>query len=970
MLTQARPRQSTRQTALVAEEVRDFVEALRPRVRGEVRFDPYSRVLYATDASPYQILPLGVVIPRDEADVLATVELAARYQVPILPRGAGTSLSGQAVGRAVVIDFSKHLNRVLEINPEERWVRAQPGAVLDLLNQECRPLGLQFAPDPATASRCTLGGMIANNSSGAHSILYRKTIDHTLALRVAFADGEAAWLEDLSGAALERELEAPGLKGQGYRAVRRLAEAHRDEIEARYPKIMRRVAGYNLDEFILDQPFNLSKIIVGSEGTLATILEARLNLVETPPGSAVMVVHFASLYEALDAVNPILETGPSAVELLDEVQIRMARESLEFSRRMSFVEGEPRTLLIVEYYSPSPADLAAKLDDLEARLRRAGAGYAYARALSEEAKADVWRLRKAGLGLFLAMKGDAKPVSFIEDAAVPVERLPEYIRRVHGVLAELGLECGHYGHASVGLLHLRPIVNLKRPDHIDKIHTLSERVTDILLEMGGAMSGEHGDGLARSMWNEKMFGPVLYQAFRELKQAIDPQGVMNPGKIVDAQDLRQNLRYGPAYRARIGPALFRYQGDGSQEAHVEACAGVGECRKTTGGTMCPSYMVTMEEEHSTRGRANALRAAMSGLLPPSELYSERMYQVLDLCVECKGCKGECPTNVDMAKLKYEFLHRYYQHHRLPLRARLFGHIHALSRLGSATAPVSNWAASSPLGRMALARLGVAPERRLPPFARETLEAWYRRTHSSANGAQAESVVLFHDTFTTYNYPQVGVAAVRLLEAAGFRVLLAEGRVCCGRPMISKGLLDTARANARRNLAALAPYVERGYPIVGLEPSCLLTFRDEYLDFLEDAGAKALARQSYLLEEFLLQHEDRFRPLFRERAQQVLLHGHCHQKAHVGAAPSARVLGWIPGTTVQVVDSGCCGMAGSFGFEAEHFAISLQMGERRLFPAVRQHPGPVVAAGVSCRQQIQQGTGRRALHLAEALAAAL
>ncbi|HEU5395050.1 MAG TPA: anaerobic glycerol-3-phosphate dehydrogenase subunit C, partial [Candidatus Methylomirabilis sp.] len=532
----------------------------------------------------------------------------------------------------------------------------------------------------------------------------------------------------------------------------------------------------------------------------------------------------------------------------------------------------------------------------------------------------------------------------------------------------------YYAHASVGCLHIRPIIDLKQEPEVEKMRSIAEQVSDLVLEFGGAMSAEHGDGLARSCWNEKMFGPTLYKAFQEVKGAFDPHGMMNPGKIVNAPPMTENLRYGPRYRARQVRTHFSFGREGGFDRAVELCNGAGVCKKKLEGTMCPSYMVTREEEHSTRGRANALRAALSGHLPAEALTSHRMYEVLDLCLECKGCKAECPSNVDMAKLKYEFLAHYYAAHGTPLRARLFGHIAALSRLGCALAPVSNWMLASAPARFALERLvGVDRRRRLPPFARPTFARWFAARNGAAPQGERKSVVLFNDTFMTYNYPEIGRAAVALLEAAGFHVVLAEKR-CCGRPMISKGMVEQARANARYNLEQLAPYAEAGMPIVGCEPSCLLTFRDEYPDLLEDARAERLARHVFLIEEFLLDlHERGELPLtFRPAAGEILFHGHCHQKALVGSAPSLKVLRLLPGVRVTEVDSGCCGMAGSFGYEREHYDISQAIGARRLFPAV-QAAGPeteIVAAGISCRQQIAHATGRRARHLVEVLAAAL
>lgn len=954
----------------------DLEHELRARVAGAVRFDAMTRVLYSTDASIYQIAPIGVVIPQDVDDVRATVEVAARHGVPLLPRGAGTSLAGQAVGQAVHIDMSRRLTQVLEINAEERWARVQPGVVLDALNAALLPYGLMFAPDPATANRCVIGGMIGNNACGARSLVYGKTVDHVLEVRALLADGTEVTFGPLDANGLAAKLRAPGREGELYRAVKALVDAHADEIRARYPPIMRRVGGYNLDEFVGDRPWNLAKLIVGSEGTLAVVTEAKLNLVPRPKRTLLDIVHFDDLFVALEAVPAILalaDPALSAIELLDRTVLRLSLGNLEMARRAGFIQGDPAAVLIVEFSGEAEADLAARAEALEARLR-----WPCVRLRDPAAQANVWAVRKAGLGLLLGMRGDRKPVSFVEDTAVAPERLPDYMRAFDAIVREHGTTAAYYGHASVGCLHIRPLLDLKRPDDVARMRAISQAVSDLALSFGGAMSGEHGDGLARSCYNEKLFGPTLYQAFRQLKAAFDPQGLLNPGKKVDAPPMEAHLRTqagpldlpGPApavERAGPGATHFRFTAEGGFVRAIELCNGNGACLKLGSGTMCPSYMATREEAHTTRGRANALRAAISGVLPPGTFTSQQMYQVLDLCLACKACKAECPSNVDMAKLKAEFLAAYHDAHGTPLRDRAFAHIARLNRIGSAFAPLSNWVVRSRPARWALHRfLGVEARRPLPSFARPTFPARYRaRRRTEDEGRQ---VVLYDDTFMRYNYPEVGEAAVAVLEAAGYEVLVVE-HPCCGRPMISKGLLDEARRVAATNVAALAPYAERGIPIVGCEPSCILSFRDEYPDLLDGPEEQALAERSYTLEEFIVQEHlaGRLKLAFAEHGQQALLHTHCHEKALIGSTPARAAL-VLAGYTVDEVDAGCCGMAGAFGFEAEHYPLSLAIGADRLFPAVEAASGEtvIVALGVSCRQQIAHATGRRALSIAEAL----
>jgi FAD/FMN-containing dehydrogenase/Fe-S oxidoreductase len=927
-------------------------------------------MLYRTDASIYEVEPVGLVLPRDEEDVANLVRLAAQRGVPLLPRGGGTSLAGQSVGRAVHLDFSKHMNRILELNREEKWVRVQPGVVLDELNAFLRPHGLLFAPDVATSSRANIGGMIGNNSSGAHSLIYGKTIDHVLELKVVLADGTATCFGPVDEETYARKAALPNLEGRIYQQVRCIAREYCEEIKRRYPRVMRRVSGYNLDEFVHgDRPFDLSKMVVGSEGTLCAVVEARLNLVDLPRHTGLVACHFGDLLESLEATLEALETAPAAVEMVDKILLDQTKGSIEHAPRRRFLQGDPQALLFVEYYGDTPEELGRKMDELEARLGERNLGYALVRAGEPAEQKNMWDLRKAGLGLLMGMKGDAKPNPGVEDTCVPVEKLPAYVRRVQALMAECGLEAEYYGHASVGVLHIRPIFSLKEPGGIQTLRLLEERMSDLVEEYGGCMSAEHGDGLARSEWIPKMFGPELVRAFEKVKDAFDPQGIMNPGKIVRAPRMDENLRYGPEYRTQKVETFFRFSEEGGFQEAVELCSGVGHCRKRLVGTMCPSYMATLEEEHTTRGRANALRAALSGKLPDG-LSSQQLHEVMDLCLECKACKAECPSSVDMARLKYEFLAHYHQAHGYPLRARLFAQVDRLSRWGSALAPFSNWLAGSVANRWLLERLvGIDRRRRLPRFAREPFSRWFSRRRHVRPGTQGR-VVLFNDTFVEYSEPQIGMAATLILEKAGFEVLLAKGKVCCGRPLISKGFLRQAKEQARRNLEALAPYAAEGLPIVGLEPSCILSFRDDYLDLVEDSRAPLVASRTYLLEEFLveLKQQGRLELEFASIPKRILVHGHCHQKALASTEATLQVLTMPSAYQAEEIASGCCGMAGSFGYEKEHYEISRQVGQERLFKVI-EAAGPkveIAAVGTSCRHQIADFTGRRARHWAEIL----
>ncbi len=951
--------------------------ALRGVVRGEVRMDRPSRLLYATDASMYQMEPVGVVLPRSADDVEAAIVTAARFGIPVLPRGGGTGLSGQTVNHALVLDFSKHMREVLEVRPEERWARVQPGRVLAQFNRELALHGLQYAPDPVTVNRATIGGGIGNNTCGAHSVIYGKTLDHVLSVEAVLSDGSRASFGPVDGEELELKRSQETLEGRVYREVRRIAHAHRDEVGRRFPNVLRRVGGYNLDEFGGDGPMDLSRVVVGSEGTLVAVTEARVNLVPVPRRKGLAALHFRGLIEAMEATVAILEHSPSAVELVGGMIIRLCRESVGFRHLLEFVQGEPECLLLVEFYGDSEREVQGKLETLQRDLERWRLGYATVSAVDPAQQERIWDLRRAGLGLVMGVKGDSKPLAYVEDTAVSPEKLPEYVARFEEIIARYGTTAAYYGHASVGCLHIRPLVNVKRTDGLATLEGIANDVADLVLEFGGSLSGEHGDGIVRGVFTEKMFGSELYEAFREVKRAFDPDAILNPGKIIDTPGLTENLRLSPQTRSLEVETYLDFSQDGGFARSVELCNGQGACRKVE-GTMCPSYMVTREEEHSTRGRANLLRMVLSGVLPPSDLTGKRLHDALDLCVECKGCKGECPSNVDMAKLKYEVLTKYQEVHGVPLRSKLFGNIASLSRLGSATAPLSNWVSALPPARWLMQwLLGIHRRRPLPRFARRPFRSWFRRHAAGAAPAVRGEVVLFNDTFMEYNHPEVGRAATRLLEALGFRVTLAERKGCCGRPLISKGMLPKAREWARRNVDALLPYAQRGIPIVGTEPSCLLTLRDEYPDLLRDEASRTVASQAVMLEELidtLGASDGDVASIFRDDlTARILVHGHCHQKALVGMQPTLRALRLVPGYTAELVEAGCCGMAGSFGFEAEHYDISRAMGAHRLFPALEDPAvaGHLVAiTGVSCRQQIEHFTSRTPRHVVELLAEAL
>ena len=948
----------------------ELAEELRKRVSGEVRFDPFSRVLYSTDASIYQMEPVGVVIPRDTEDVLAVMEIARDNRIPVLPRGGGTGLAGQTINHGIVMDFSKYLNQVVELNREENWVKVQPGIVLDSLNRYLAPHGLQYAPDPTTSNRACVGGGIGNNTCGAHSVIYGKTLDHIQEVDVVLSDATQAQFRTLQPHELEARLQGDGLESDIYRGVLRIAQDNLGEIEARYPKIMRRVSGYNLDSFLGEDPVNLTKMVVGSEGTLCVVTEARVNLVPRPTMTSLSVLHFRDIFEASAATVEVLRHEPSSVEVLDKMVLDRSRESIGQSRNMAFVQGDPGAMLLVEFYGESEAELTDKMEKLKQDMEHRRLAYACVNLLSRADQDMVWNIRKGGLGLLMSIHGDAKPIPFVEDPAVDPEKMGEFVRRFDEVVRNHNTTAGYYGHASVGCLHIRPLISLKSSEGVDKMISIGEQISDLVKEFGGSMSGEHGDGIVRGVWTEKMFGPEIYQAFRDLKSTFDPHGIMNPGKIIDCPPMRQNLRYGPDYQADSLIPTLDFSMDTNYAGAVEMCNGMGACRKLT-GTMCPSFMATREEEHSTRGRANLLRAALSGKLPQGTITDKRLYEAMDLCLECKACKSECESGVDMAKLKYEFLDNYYKANKRPFRNKFFAHIARYSRTGSKFAPLVNLGASSPVGRfLSKTILGVHPNRELPKLATTTLTQWFNYRHTArVKGTSKGTVALFNDTFMNYNYPEIGIAAVELLEAAGYRVQLTNAE-CCGRPMISKGLLEEAASHAKYNVDRLYPFADQGVPIIGCEPSCLLTFRDEYTEFCRDDRAAKVAEHSYLIDEFLamLAESGELDLQFTDLEKKVLFHGHCHEKSLVGTGPSMAALRLPPNYQVELINSGCCGMAGSFGFEKEHYDISMAIGEQVLFPTIRER-GPsweVAVMGVSCRQQVEHGAGRPARHLVEVL----
>ncbi|MEM9950464.1 MAG: FAD-linked oxidase C-terminal domain-containing protein [Chloroflexota bacterium] len=918
-----------------------------------VQFDQTTRALYSTDASNYQILPIGVTYPQSADDVVAIHEITAKYNTPLLPRGGGSSLAGQTVGEAVVMDFSRYLRRVRSINAQAKTVIVESGIVLEQLNRQLQPMGLMFGPDPASANRATIGGCIGNNATGSHSILYGMTADNIKRLQVVLANGEKVWLDEQSST-LNAIRET----------IAQLAATHADDIAQRYPKTFRTVAGYALNK-IDPNNVDLAQLFAGSEGTLGTIIAAELNLVPYMPAPRrrLAMVHFDSLRESLEATPRILEINPSAIELMDKMLLDKTRANAEFSRYMDFVDGDPQAILVTEFYGESDKELTSKISELKNLLQTIGHDGSVTLATSAKQQNNVWTIRKAGLGLLMSERSDAKPLPFVEDAAVPVEQLANYVDDVADVVAREDTTFAIYAHASAGCLHIRPLVNLKTLKGRQQYRNIAEALTDAAIKYSGTITGEHGQGIVRGEFTEKLFGADLTQAFREIKATFDPQNRMNPGKIIDTPKMDDPalLRYTPDYEVIPLKTRFDWSDDGGLSGATEMCNGAGVCRKEGSGTMCPSYMATRDERHATRGRANALRLAMSGQLPDS-MSNDDLDEIFSLCLSCKACQSECPSSVDVAKMKSEFLATRHDATGIPLTSRIFGNIHRLNKLGALMPRFANFMLDNPLGLKLASRIGLPTERPLPKFARKRFS---KQAKSNGDG----TATLIIDTFTEFNHPEIGLALVDIVKKAdlSLNILRLPNQGCCGRPAISKGLLDQAKNMADTNVQFIRDTVPKG-DLIFLEPSCQSTFLDDYLTLVSSdlqADAQAIAKRSISVATWLAR-ELKHKPLnWIADNRTIMVHGHCHQKALWSTANTLALLDMIPYADVEEIDSGCCGVAGSFGYE--HYEVSMQIGNDRLLPTVENNPDAlIVAAGTSCRAQIIDA-GHAAWHPVEIIA---
>ena len=964
----------------------ELFAVLDARVDGEVRFDTYTRHLYATDASAYEQLPIGVVAPTSTADVQAVVSYCAREGIPVLPRGGGTSLAGQAVNEAVVLDFKKEMNAVVDVDPEERTARAQPGITLARLNNRLETHGLKYAPDPAWGDKSVLGGCIGNNTTGAHSLKYHKADGYLEEVEVVLADGTVTTLGWMDVDELHERAEGvtddDGIEAQVYAEVSRILREQSEEIEERYPDLIRNVSGYNLDKLVEDVDergeVNVGRLMAGSEGTLAVVTEAVVSLEPVPNTKSVVLLTYTEMLDAMRDVAPILEHDPAAVEVMDDVLLDLARETAEFGDLVrTLPEGTDSTLL-VEFYADSVEEGKQKVADLladrlpgyepetgleptagaQGRTSEEAFAIDALEAYDPDRQAKFWKMRKAGLPILLSRTGDDKHWPFVEDTAVPAENLPEYVADIQELFDEHDTFASYYAHAGPGVLHIRPLLNLKTEEGIETMTAISDAITDLVVEYGGSVSGEHGDGRARTRYNRKLYGEEIWETFRRLKSAFDPKWLLNPGSVCGEFDPARNLRFDPDYEFDPGfePSLS-WDNENGFQGMVELCHGCAGCtghQDTTGTVMCPTYRATQNEEiTSTRGRANMLRRAMNGDLPDDPTSEEFLHEVLDLCISCKGCKRDCPSGVDMAKLKAELKHEYHQREGIARRDRLFADVERLYGLGSTFAPLSNWLSSIPGTGVVMEKvLGIARERDLPEFERETLQKWDRSRTPEVSEADAEyKALVIADPYTNYTQPAVGKAAVRVLEAAGVYVEIPDDVTDSGRPAQSKGMLDTARETARLNAGALIPRVRDGWDVVTVEPSDAVMYQDDYLDLLSGDHVEELAASTYSVMEYL----DTFgldEHLACDASGALTYHGHCQQKATQKDHHAVGVLRRA-GYEVDVLDSTCCGMAGSFGYEAEHYSMSMAIATL-LFDQVDASPGEqVVAPGTSCRSQLAE-----------------
>ncbi|MBO9200180.1 MULTISPECIES: FAD-binding and (Fe-S)-binding domain-containing protein [Niastella] len=970
------------------------LQQLAKDLEGDLYFDKTMRVLYATDASAYREMPLAVAIPRNINDIKKLISFAHTHKTSLIPRTAGTSLAGQVVGNGIIVDVSKNFTQILELNSAEHWVRVQPGVIRDELNLFLKPHGLYFGPETSTANRAMIGGMVGNNSCGSNSVIYRSTREHLLEVKALLSDGSEAVFSSMDIDEFHKKCEGNTLEANIYKTVRSLLSNYDNQVEIRkeFPKqsIERRNTGYAMDVMLEMAPFtaggpdfNFCSLIAGSEGTLAFLTEIKLNVVPLPPKeTGLLCVHFNSIDESLRANLIALKYNPRASELIDHYILECTKDNIEQRKNRFFVQGDPGAILVVEYAGATREEIAATAKKVEEEMRAAGLGYHFPLLFGDDTK-KIWTLRKAGLGLLSNLPGDEKAVPVIEDTAVDVNDLPAYIRDFNEILKKHNLYSVHYAHAGSGEIHLRPIINLKTEEGNALFRIIAEEIATLVKKYSGSLSGEHGDGRLRGEFIPQMVGEKNYQLLKQVKYTWDPDNIFNPNKIVDTPSMNSMLRYTPGQKTPAFKTVFRYHNQDVLQ-HAEQCNGSGDCRKThlSGGTMCPSFMATRNEKDTTRARANILREMLTHSDKVNRFDHKEIYEVMDLCLSCKGCKSECPSNVDVAKLKAEFLQQYYDANGVPMRSKLIANFSASAKLGAIAPGLYNFAVTNPvIGKWIKQFSGFAVKRSMPTLYKTTLQSWYKKNKAEGSGQKAEriqkKVYLFCDEFTNYNDTEIGIKAIQLLEKLGYDVVIPQ-HLESGRTWLSKGLLRKAKEIVNKNIALLHPIVSAETPLIGIEPSAILTFRDEYIDLATDEqleAARQLAKHVFTFEEFIAREIEKgaiSKEQFTTEKKVIQLHGHCQQKALSSTAPSVKMMSLPENYTVQTIPSGCCGMAGSFGFEKEHYDLSMKIGELVLFPTVRKQPAEVIIAapGTSCRHQVLDGTGKHALHPVEVLFNAL
>jgi FAD/FMN-containing dehydrogenase/Fe-S oxidoreductase len=966
-------------------------------LEGDLLMDQATRILYATDASAYREIPLAVAIPASVEDLRKLIVFARENKTSLIPRTAGTSLAGQVVGKGVIVDLSKNFTQILEFNKEESWVRVQPGVIRDELNMFLKPYGLLFGPETSTANRAMIGGMVGNNSCGSNSVVYGSTREHLMEVKALLSDGTEAFFHSMDLDSFHLKCEGESLEASIYKTTRSLLSNYENQVGIRkeFPKksIKRRNTGYALDLLLDTAPFtaagpdfNFCRLIAGSEGTLAFITEIKLHLVPQPPKeTGLLCVHFNSIDESLRANLIALKYKPSASELIDHYILECTKDNIEQNKNRFFVQGDPGAILVIEFKRDSRAEIEDIARPLVEEMKSAGLGYHFPLLFGEDTN-KIWTLRKAGLGLLGNMPGDSKPVPVVEDTAVDVQELPSYIAEFNLLLEKHGLHSVHYAHAGSGEIHLRPIINLKTEEGNQMFRTIATEIATLVKKYQGSLSGEHGDGRLRGEFIKKMVGDHNYDLFRIIKKSWDPQNIFNPNKIVDTPPMNSMLRYTPGQKTPVFNTVFRYHNQDVLQ-HAEQCNGSGDCRKTklSGGTMCPSFMATKNEKDSTRARANILREFLTNSEKLNRFDHQEIYEVMDLCLSCKGCKSECPSNVDVAKLKAEFLQQYHDVHGVPFRSWLIANFNTSAKIGSLAPGLYNFLMKNAVtGRIIRWLSGFAPERSMPELSKISLKKWNRRRlktkTDNLNGRREKpkrKIYLFCDEFSNYNDAAIGIKAIGLLEILGYEVIIPE-HLESGRAWMSKGLLRDAKKIVNKNISLLKNIVNTENPLLGIEPSAILSFRDEYIDLADDnqlADAKELSKNVFLIDEFIAAEIKAGRidkNLFTKEPRLIKLHGHCQQKALSSVSHSVSMLSLPENYKVETIPSGCCGMAGSFGFEKEHYTLSMQIGELVLLPAVRQQPDHVIiaASGTSCRHQILDGCDRTALHPIEILYDAL